>query len=360
MSDKKIKLFCMQKDEDDILEIWIKYHGHIFGYENLYLIDNGSTDQSLNIINQYLPKGVHLRHQPDYARKGDYICDWIKETCHECDIAIPMDIDEFIGVVNANHLSESDLLGLISKIKSFDNHYYIKKYPAVGTEGKQHYLRHGLRQNWDSCAPEKLIKANYEDIDDYMWLILKNFPDLTISCNKDDILEVFNQLPMAGRYAFCYYLTSRHTQMNYQSPLEEITNFDLVDCSNHLNKANYNKKFFESKKLNSLDHGHHYGKIEGLPQSECCETNLVLFHYHHRGYQKLIQKCRNDILGLGHIKNINDQRELSEKIKQETPGSHNIQAYLNYLIKGPSCFYMNPAGSIPINAMSNQIKQIND
>lgn len=360
MSTKKIKLFCMQKDEDDILEEWIIYHASIFGLENIHIIDNGSGEKSTQILQRFKSVGLNVRERPNYGKKGDYLCEWIKETANDYDIAIPIDIDEFIGVVNTNMLADDHLFSLIKKLISFDANYYIKKYPAVGNSNVawEHYLRHGYRQNWEPCAPGHENNVSNQDIENNMWLILKNFPDLTISCDRDQILDVFDQLPDMGRYAFCYYLTSRHTQAVYSNPIEDIYNFDIVDCSNHLNKANYNKKFFDPKKLYALDHGHHYGKVDGYLQSDCCETNLILFHYHNRGYNKLIQKCKNDIMGLGHINNINDQRELLEKIKQETPGAHNIQTYLNYLTKGPMTFYMNPLGCMEIKTMSEKIKQL--
>ena len=35
----KIKLFTMVKNEDDIVEQWIQYHGKLFGYNNLSIVD---------------------------------------------------------------------------------------------------------------------------------------------------------------------------------------------------------------------------------------------------------------------------------------------------------------------------------
>ena len=34
-----IKIFTMVKNEVDIIEYWIKYHGKMVGYENLYIVD---------------------------------------------------------------------------------------------------------------------------------------------------------------------------------------------------------------------------------------------------------------------------------------------------------------------------------
>ena len=48
-----VKIFTMVKDEEDIIEYWINYHGSIFGYRNLYIIDNMSTDGTYEKIMKY-------------------------------------------------------------------------------------------------------------------------------------------------------------------------------------------------------------------------------------------------------------------------------------------------------------------
>ena len=39
-----VKIFTMAKDELDIVIDWVIYHGFIFGFSNIYVIDNYSTD----------------------------------------------------------------------------------------------------------------------------------------------------------------------------------------------------------------------------------------------------------------------------------------------------------------------------
>lgn len=87
----------MVKDEVDIIEYWIQYHGSIFGYHNLYIVDNLSTDGTLDIIKKYVAKGVKLYHETDYKRKGDDMTKLIHDpSIGKYDIAFPIDIDEFI------------------------------------------------------------------------------------------------------------------------------------------------------------------------------------------------------------------------------------------------------------------------
>ena len=44
----RVKIFTMQKDEDDILNEWIIYHAHLVGLDNLYIIDNMINEAKLN------------------------------------------------------------------------------------------------------------------------------------------------------------------------------------------------------------------------------------------------------------------------------------------------------------------------
>jgi hypothetical protein len=46
----RIKLFTMVKDEIDIIRDWIIYHGCMFGWDSIYVIDNFSTDGTYEII----------------------------------------------------------------------------------------------------------------------------------------------------------------------------------------------------------------------------------------------------------------------------------------------------------------------
>lgn len=94
-----IKIFTMVKNEVDIIEYWIKYHGTLFGYENLYIVDNMSTDGTYEIIEFYKNHGVQLCREEDYKKKGEIMTRLINST-YNYDIAFPIDIDEFIVYYN--------------------------------------------------------------------------------------------------------------------------------------------------------------------------------------------------------------------------------------------------------------------
>ena len=91
----KIKLFTMVKNEDDIIEYWIQYHGELFGYNNLYIVDNESTDRTYEKIQKYSKYGIHISREHDYSRKGEIMTELMNQI-GSYDIAFPLDIDEFI------------------------------------------------------------------------------------------------------------------------------------------------------------------------------------------------------------------------------------------------------------------------
>ena len=90
----KVIIATMVKNEDDIIRDWLNYYGTIFGFDNLYIIDNYSTDTTFQICEEYISKGIHLEQKPDYKLKGHYMT-YYKNTIN-CDFFIPVDIDEFI------------------------------------------------------------------------------------------------------------------------------------------------------------------------------------------------------------------------------------------------------------------------
>lgn len=358
----RVKVFCMQKEEEDILEDWILYHAHLFGMDNLYIVDNYSNDSSVSILRKYEPLGLHWEQLPDYPKKGDYLFSLIKQHQDDCDFAIPLDIDEFVGIMDINKLEPDLIQGCVL----FDQSYYISMYPQVLGEAKtpktilDHFIKKGYNMGWSSCRDKKETnpQENNQFILNNKDILLKSHPKMCVSCEKSLILDYLEHLEPYGRYSFLYYLTSRNYEINYDNPMVDITAFNIVDYEYMDGKHNYNKKLFKPKELIGLDHGNHFGKVKGLTQDQYKNTQLVLFHYHHRGVRKLIEKCKNDIKGLHIVKDLNNKNELREKIKEKVNGSHNIITYLTLLEKGPDSLIDSTEGEIVITTLSEKIGQL--
>jgi hypothetical protein len=93
----------MQRDEDALLEPWLAYHGALFGFDNLFVFDNGSTSPHVRaVIDRYRRRGVNFDTRwsdPKYfERKHRILIAKIDELrrggAH--DLYIPMDADEFL------------------------------------------------------------------------------------------------------------------------------------------------------------------------------------------------------------------------------------------------------------------------
>jgi len=86
----------MVKGENDIVEDWVLYHGTMFGFENIYIIDNFSLDGTYESLLMLKEKyGIHVTRLPNYKQKGVYMTSLVKKFCIN-ELAFPIDIDEFI------------------------------------------------------------------------------------------------------------------------------------------------------------------------------------------------------------------------------------------------------------------------
>ena len=110
-----VKLFTMVKDEVDIIQDWLIYHGSMFGFNNLYVIDNNSTDGTFEILKTFSDR-IFLKREEDYSKKGIYINQLINQYCKN-DIAFPIDIDEFIVLYDNNiSTNKQEILDYINNL----------------------------------------------------------------------------------------------------------------------------------------------------------------------------------------------------------------------------------------------------
>jgi hypothetical protein len=176
-----IKIFTMVKDEVDIIEYWIKYHGTLFGYENLYIVDNMSTDGTYETIEFYKNHGVHLFKEEDYKQKGEIMTRLIN-SIDNYDIAFPIDIDEFIVYYNEdnnkiNPKRSVKYLHNLIKIDYFHKNTifkanYIQTLIDDDTEGYGYKnaiieMKYGVYQDYKGQAKTFLNKKNWNGVLDH-------------------------------------------------------------------------------------------------------------------------------------------------------------------------------------------------
>ena len=99
----RIACLMMQKDEVDLLEPWLAYHANLFGAENLYVWDNGSTELAVaDVLTAWRDHlgalTLDLSAPEDFRRKGVILGEKIKvlDALQTYDFFLPIDCDEFI------------------------------------------------------------------------------------------------------------------------------------------------------------------------------------------------------------------------------------------------------------------------
>jgi hypothetical protein len=99
----RVACIMMQKDERYLLKPWLAYYGYLFGYENLFVIDNGSQlPEVRDVLKEYQVRGVTVDYRygdrKDYERKGNIISEQIRllDQQGQYDFLMPLDCDEFV------------------------------------------------------------------------------------------------------------------------------------------------------------------------------------------------------------------------------------------------------------------------
>jgi len=120
----------MQRDETELLPLWIRYHGELFGYQNLFIYDNGSgyrTQQILRAAEQDYGVNVdYSRTAPeDFESKGAIFAQQISlwSLAEAADYYFPLDCDEFVGVHETDGYScfPESIYQYLSSIKPIKN-----------------------------------------------------------------------------------------------------------------------------------------------------------------------------------------------------------------------------------------------
>ena len=97
------KIFTVTKNETDLIEDFIVYHGNLFGFQNIVVIDNMSTCPVVKkVYNTYMKRGVVVVQERRYdgTSQGDAFTKHMLKYRKACRFLIGLDTDEFFMVNN--------------------------------------------------------------------------------------------------------------------------------------------------------------------------------------------------------------------------------------------------------------------
>lgn len=113
-----LSIACMALNEGPYLKEWIEYH-RLVGVERFYYYDNGSDDNTLEVLEPYIKEGVVVYHKADgYQIHLSILNDAVCKYRHQTYWLALIDLDEFIVPVEKDNIPEV--------LMEFD------QYPSVG------------------------------------------------------------------------------------------------------------------------------------------------------------------------------------------------------------------------------------
>ena len=129
----RIALITMQKDEDILLDKWLRYHGSLFGDRNLYVFDNGSMSTMTKArLADAVAAGVNVNyefHRPqDFENKGKIVVECMESLKDRYDFFVPIDTDEFLDLPSDQPLrsSRDDFLHEFKRLANDKEHQYFR------------------------------------------------------------------------------------------------------------------------------------------------------------------------------------------------------------------------------------------
>jgi hypothetical protein len=117
------KIFLVTKNEEYFIENFIIYYGYHFGYNNLVIIDNESSNENvLSIYKKYIKYGINLFIEKGYENdlQGNHFTKYMNIYKNTCEWMIGLDNDEFIVLKNDNEFScdmlQNNLINILNKL----------------------------------------------------------------------------------------------------------------------------------------------------------------------------------------------------------------------------------------------------
>jgi hypothetical protein len=97
-----MKIVLMTKNEYPLIKSWILYHGHIFGYKNLYIVDSSDDAETLSFLrnsSSLLGVNVFLTPGSNLNTLENDINTLMRNLRKTADYIIKMDSDEFLVMI---------------------------------------------------------------------------------------------------------------------------------------------------------------------------------------------------------------------------------------------------------------------
>ena len=255
-----LSIVCIAKDEGPYIKEWIEYH-KLVGVERFYFYDNGSTDNTREILAPYIKDGtVVYNYIEGKCLQNLAYADAVVKYKNQTRWLAIIDLDEFIVPVEKNSISEF--------LKDYE------KYPAVGINWVM------FDSNGHQTLPLSgggLVTANYTRVKkDYNDKINRYIKSIVNPKEVQGILDPHYSIYKSDKFAvnekfdILYGSVSKyHTSQKIQ--INHYFTKSFEEYSKKLSRGsafNGRKKFFNESQFNFSEYTYDYAIQKYLPELE--------------------------------------------------------------------------------------------
>lgn len=343
-----IAIFMMQKNEDELLSKWITYHSYLVGRKNLFIFDNGSTnDIVIKHLKECELRGINVywdkNRKSDFENKGTIFSDLIKkfDLDNQYDFYIPLDCDEFLASIDDEGNISCDSQALKYNLQKYQgknellmmNSQYYNSSVSTLFYNKQPYRKCFFRKNtilqldkgfhWGKVTTSNnelrtsLIHIHFHN---KPYNVAKEHAREKLSGRVQDFnIATLKNFSGSGLHLIRFFLETEEEYMNGQLRLNHIRSASLLQKFNDLDiKWPFFDDIIESRRrLNLVDETSGFSKIlprfRGAIDNISFEDNLIKI----KGWGVLNHSTpiKNLILDLGNT--IKIEFKIIERIERE-------------------------------------------
>ena len=159
-----VKIFTVTKNETDLIEDFVEYHGKIFGFSNLILIDNDSDcPVVLRLYGKFKRMGVIVEKHPSYRgqSQGQAFTKFMSKYRRECKFMVGLDTDEFMQFPDffTMHPEKTSVPYLRNRFRA-----YFSNLPRDSSKFKVVTYFNSVPDPADKCYSEQKVGRPAKDI----------------------------------------------------------------------------------------------------------------------------------------------------------------------------------------------------
>lgn len=283
-----LKIFLMTKNEFELLEDWLRYHGYLFGYQNIYVIDGSDEERVIEIYQRYEKLGLNVFYS---KAKLDGLASELTQLMQvhkgKNNFLIKLDTDEFLA--------------------------YSKQFKVRSSDS----IESPLRRDYSSDKMKHRISK-----------FLLSYAHKNDKPHIDNFSQFFASLPITGqRYKASLTAWSIPRKEYLAQPARELTQF----TPNHFTHF---KSFFHSESFVEVDLGCHLGV--STQNDGVLDTGLIILHYHSTSIDDSARRAKQVLVSHEYIEatdSIEQQRCKLLEIQShgDVASFHKINFYLMYI-----------------------------